>query len=263
MNLQWIQNPNERVRDFVRYIEQNFGKNQRLIDNRRNVFYPRSIAGVLKGLRRDLYIELPDSLKNLEVGWREFIDRAEDTEWLVDILNGSSFKSKYEIHRRIGKYGLVNDREDFVIVYVDGACPGNGRQNAKGGIGVWFNHDHDWNMAKPVQRSNEGTPPTNQIAEIEAAIAALQIAKKKGIKRVAIYTDSDFLIMSMDKYIFKWLRNDWLKVNGDTVVHRQRFRKLLRLMEDLTVKWVFVRAHQGEEGNDEADRLAKLGADYY
>jgi hypothetical protein len=35
-------------------------------------------------------------------------------------------------------------------------------------------------MAKPVQRSNEGTPPTNQIAEIEAAIAALQIAKKKG-----------------------------------------------------------------------------------
>jgi ribonuclease HI len=35
-------------------------------------------------------------------------------------------------------------------------------------------------MAKPVQRSNEGTPPTNQLAEIEAAIAALQIAKKKG-----------------------------------------------------------------------------------
>lgn len=115
-----------------------------MIDNRGNVFYPRSIAGVLKGLRRDLYRELPDSLKNLEVGWREFLDRAEDTEWLVDILNGSSFKSKYEIHRRIDKYGLVNDPEDFVIVYVDGACPGNGRQNAKGGIGVWFNHDHNW-----------------------------------------------------------------------------------------------------------------------
>ncbi len=143
-NCHWVQNPNERVRDFVRYIQQNFGKNQRLVDNRRNVFYPRSIAGVLKGLRHDLYIELPDSLKNVEVGWRELIDRAEDTEWLVDILNGSSFKSKYEIHRRIDKYGLVNDREDFVIVYVDGACPGNGRQNAKGGIGVWFNHDHNW-----------------------------------------------------------------------------------------------------------------------
>lgn len=68
--------------------------------------------------------------------------------------------------------------------------------------------------------------------------SAVKLYRFTGIKRVAIYTDSDFLIMSMDKYIFKWLRNDWLKVNGDTVVHRQRFRKLLRLMEDLTVKWV-------------------------
>jgi hypothetical protein len=28
------------------------------------------------------------------------------------------------------------DRNGYVIVYIDGACPGNGNQGARGGIGV-------------------------------------------------------------------------------------------------------------------------------
>jgi ribonuclease HI len=34
------------------------------------------------------------------------------------------------------------DRNGYVIVYIDGACPGNGNQGARGGIGVWFGNNH-------------------------------------------------------------------------------------------------------------------------
>jgi hypothetical protein len=34
------------------------------------------------------------------------------------------------------------DRNGHVIVYIDGACPGNGTHGARGGIGVWFGDHH-------------------------------------------------------------------------------------------------------------------------
>lgn len=36
--------------------------------------------------------------------------------------------------------GFILGRDGFVIVYTDGACSNNGRNNAKAGLGVWFNH---------------------------------------------------------------------------------------------------------------------------
>lgn len=31
-----------------------------------------------------------------------------------------------------------NIENDYVVVYVDGACENNGKSNAKAGIGIWF-----------------------------------------------------------------------------------------------------------------------------
>ena len=38
--------------------------------------------------------------------------------------------------------GFIVDYEDYVIVYIDGACPFNGHPYARGGIGVWFGNGH-------------------------------------------------------------------------------------------------------------------------
>ena len=59
-----------------------------------------------------------------------------------------------------------------------------------------------------------------------------------GPKRVAIYTDSDFIMKSIDQWIFKWLQNGWRTANGREVKHKKKFRELLRLMENFQVKWV-------------------------
>jgi ribonuclease HI len=46
------------------------------------------------------------------------------------------------------------------------------------------------------------------------------------------------MIKSIDQWIIKWLQNGWLTANGRTVKQRSKFRELLRLMENLQVKWV-------------------------
>lgn len=58
---------------------------------------------------------------------------------------------------------------DSIIVAVDGACPGNGRDNARAGYGVYFNAGSVWNTADKLKR----TPFTNQRAEVLAAKLAL------------------------------------------------------------------------------------------
>lgn len=37
---------------------------------------------------------------------------------------------------------LVEDKDGFIDVYIDGAVKGNNTANARGGIGVWFNDGH-------------------------------------------------------------------------------------------------------------------------
>ena len=59
-----------------------------------------------------------------------------------------------------------------------------------------------------------------------------------GQKKVSIYTDSDFIMKSIDQWIFKWLQNGWRTANGREVKHKKKFRELLRLMENFKIKWV-------------------------
>lgn len=148
---------------------------------------------------------------------------------------------------------------DFVIVYTDGACENNGKANAKAGIGVWFGHNHPLNISCPVKGR-----PTNNTAEIQACIHAIKSAHANGVRKLKIKTDSEFVINSMTKWIFKWRTNNWKVASGGDVKNKEDFVTLdnaLKLLDK--VIWEHVDAHVGIEGNEAADRLAKAGADRY
>jgi len=81
--------------------------------------------------------------------------------------------------------------EGFVVVYTDGACSANGSSRGKAGIGVWWGENHSLNLSEPVygkkyekgfvknttsvQASIAGTRATNNTAEIQAAIRAIEV----------------------------------------------------------------------------------------
>jgi hypothetical protein len=98
----------------------------------------------VEGHREDVYQGIPKWIWNSDFSWQEIVDSAEDAEWLIDLYRQNSRIGKYENRRYDYENGLTVDRHGYVIVYTDGSCPGNGQYGAKGGIGVWFGHDHDW-----------------------------------------------------------------------------------------------------------------------
>ncbi|OTF73327.1 hypothetical protein BLA29_001180 [Euroglyphus maynei] len=169
--------------------------------------------------------------------------------------NGIFSKEKYRPIPKSRKNEFHTIRRDHLnnpIVYTDGACMNNGKRNAKAGIGVFWAIDHPDNITRRIDGRQ-----TNNRAEIEAAIVAIQIALKNNYRTLNIYTDSKFMITSMTEWLPKWKRNGWKLSTGETVKNKQDF---LRLDEELNkmdrLIWTKVRAHSGDFGNEMADKLA-------
>ena len=140
-------------------------------------------------------------------------------------------------------------------IYTDGCCHGNGTDSAKAGIGVYWGPRDPRNVAEPLHGR-----PTNNRAEIHAAIRAVQQSKEQGFSEVIIKTDSAFLIKSITQWIRKWKKNGWKLSTGNPVINKEDFVELENELRGISVKWVHVRGHQGIHGNEEADRLANEGA---
>ena len=167
--------------------------------------------------------------------------------------------AKAEVER-LRAEGFVVDGDGLVQVFTDGACSANGYKVARAGVGVWFNHGHASNVSAPVLGR-----PTNNCAEIEAAIAAVYAARAAGISKLCINTDSQFMIDCMTKWIKSWKRNGWKTAKKEDVKNKEELAKLDRVLSEssVAVQWNHVRGHRGIEGNEEADRLAVAGAKEY
>ena len=152
------------------------------------------------------------------------------------------------------------DAKGFVHVYTDGSCVSNGKLTAAAGLGVYFGQNHPLNASEPV----EGRP-TNNVGEIQAAIRAIQDAQKCGIRKLKIFTDSQFVINSVCKWMSSWKRKGWLLATGKPVVNHLDFKRLDELIEsgNTLIQWAYIPAHKGHHGNEEADKLAKIGASLF
>ncbi|KAM4043192.1 ribonuclease H1-like isoform 1-T3 [Anomaloglossus baeobatrachus] len=144
---------------------------------------------------------------------------------------------------------------DSTVVYTDGCCSCNGRVKARAGIGVYWGPNHPLNVAERLEGRQ-----TNQRAEIQAACRALEQAKRHNITKLVLYTDSMHTINGITKWIHSWKLNDWKMSTGKEVINRVDFEKLDRLTQGLDIKWMHIPGHAGFGGNEEADRLAREGA---
>ncbi|XP_038209385.1 ribonuclease H1 [Zerene cesonia] len=150
------------------------------------------------------------------------------------------------------------DDQGFVQVYTDGACSANGRKGARAGLGVYWGDGHPLNVSEPVSGR-----ATNNCGEIQAATKAIKQAIDNGVQKLAINTDSQFLINSVTKWLPGWKRKGWKLQSGEPVKNEKDFKELDNLQNKLQIKWNYVEAHRGVYGNEMADQLAKAGATMY
>ncbi|KAL3869080.1 hypothetical protein ACJMK2_041806 [Sinanodonta woodiana] len=148
----------------------------------------------------------------------------------------------------------VKSRQKYITVYTDGACENNGRCGATAGIGVYWGDDHPWNVSEPLLGRQ-----TNNRAEIHAACRAVKIARQNGIKKLIVYTDSQFVINAMKGWVHKWQKNGWKLATGGPVINKEDFVELLQESQGIKIKWQHVRGHSGNPANEKADSLAVQG----
>ena len=133
-----------------------------------------------------------------------------------------------------------------VIIYTDGACSGN---PGYGGWGAYLIHE---NNKKMISGSEVNT--TNNRMELRAAIEGLNVLKRPC--KVTLYTDSVYLKDGITKWSVNWKKNNWKNANNKEVKNKDLWIKLLEAVSMHEIEWNWVKGHEGNEGNEIADKLA-------
>jgi len=148
-------------------------------------------------------------------------------------------------------------KKKYIVVFTDGSCAGNGRQNAHGGIGIHFPNGELTDVSK-IYRNGYCT---NQKTELFAILTALRYIKQNiGLSKykVLIKTDSDYSINCVTKWVYGWIKNGWKTQNNKPVANKEYIEAIYKYYENYDITFEHVDAHTGL---DDADSIANARAD--
>ena len=145
----------------------------------------------------------------------------------------------------------VSKREQAqsVHMYTDGSF-----SDGKGGYGIVI---ADLNGVTREFSGRIRGECTNQVAELYAVYIGLSLLKSK--LPVVIYTDSQYVIGCLSKWIKVWMKNNWRTSEGKPVANRELIEKCYSFVKENNITFVHVYGHRGNKYNELADRLANLG----
>lgn len=107
---------------------------------------------------------------------------------------------------------------------------------------------------------------TNNQAELTAAFRALEEIFKQDVVSLLVMTDSQYVCKGIQEWIWSWLRNNWVKADGTPVPNAEHWQRLntarqafIKKAEGTELTWQWVKGHDGNLGNELADRHASRG----
>jgi len=166
-------------------------------------------------------------------------------------------------------------------IYVDGAISA---KNQRGGIGVVVISEDTGDEVLNYSSCYEYAGVTNNQMELEAAINGLrqlfvllfnvaidEIRESKSKIMISLYSDSAYVINGINEYYDKWMKNLWKTADGKPVKNRYLWKALYAckiLIEtkartkcpDMSLRFVKVAGHSGDQWNEKADELAQIQA---
>jgi ribonuclease HI len=142
-------------------------------------------------------------------------------------------------------------RKKAIVVFTDGAAKGNPGPGGWGAI-----------IATPDGQVTElgggAAHTTNNQMELTAPIEALRHLQHTPGK-LAIYTDSTYVIKGIREWIWAWRRRGWKTAEGTDVLNREFWERLASLVAARgkdAIEWHYVRGHTGIPGNERVDEIA-------
>ncbi len=151
-------------------------------------------------------------------------------------------------------------------VFTDGACSKNGKADAKAGFAAWFPENRELSSS---HRIPDGQPQTNQRAELAAIHLAVNTLETAGFldEDISIYTDSEYSINCLTKWLPGWTSRGWKTSEGKDVLHQDLIKEISdKLAKFRGHRFVHVKAHTGggddlSRHNDIVDRMARSTID--
>ncbi len=138
-----------------------------------------------------------------------------------------------------------------VEIFTDGACLGNP------GAGGWAALLRSRGKEKLLTGGEAHT--TNNRMELTAAIMALE-ALKRGC-RVALTTDSRYVMQGIEQWLPRWQARGWRTAAGQPVKNQDLWERLARANATHAVDWHWVKGHAGHADNERVDHAARAAAE--
>jgi ribonuclease HI len=204
-----------------------------------------------------------------------------DSSIILDQVTGEPRYKTAEERARVKPQAVRPTKDGTVKIYTDGSSLGNGQLGAVGGVGVYFGPGDGRNVSEALAGSRQ----TNQRAELTAIQRALELAPRD--RKIIIYSDSNYAINCVTIWFQKWRTNNWQNSAGKAVENKDLVVKVIEMLEErysmnrhrvddedgeessgdghwergpASVKFVWVKGHAKDEGNNAADQLAVAAA---
>ena len=136
-----------------------------------------------------------------------------------------------------------------VAIWTDGACSGNPGPGGWGAILTYNGAEKELSGGEPVT--------TNNRMELLAAISALEALTRPCA--VDLHTDSQYLRQGVTAWMHNWKRNGWRTADKKPVKNEDLWKRLDEAGNRHDIAWHWVQGHAGDDMNERADALARLG----
>lgn len=176
-----------------------------------------------------------------------------------------------------------------IHIYTDGSCPGNGTEDATGGMGYVI-------QARDILRDRQKTfkkmsisynellvqkygPPTNQKCELVAILLSVRTFVEntsndlKGYEeakqylddlQIRVFSDSKYCIDGINHWMRNWKENGWKNAKKKPVSNQKLWKEVDAVITEsrtfFEISFHHLPGHAGIEGNEIADKLATQAA---
>ncbi len=138
----------------------------------------------------------------------------------------------------------------LVELFTDGSCSGNP------GPGGWAALLRFGDAEKELSGGERAT--TNNRMELTATIEGLEALRRPC--RVALYTDSQYVIRGINEWLDGWRARGWRTAAKQPVKNIDLWQRLDAVVQRHEVSWHWVKGHSGHPENERVDTLARQRA---
>ncbi len=137
------------------------------------------------------------------------------------------------------------------LCYTDGSCKAG--DGAPGGWGFVIKRQG----RAPIEGFGKAHGTLAKVMEYRAVSEALAALPKDA--QAVVFSDNQALVENLNKQLANWVRSGFANVDSQIVDIARKIDELIR-GNRLAVRFQWLRAHNGNAGNERADELAAQGA---